>query len=110
MYRILNLLLSGVKKHKMIFARLTLSELNDVIGKEFPNIEVVAGGGYYYLYSDDAETRFILSGLTSGVGIYEYKVSNLTIAQWKVVIGKILCDNNPYLKPDADTTAPYGLD
>jgi hypothetical protein len=60
---------------------LTLKQVNKEIAKQYPNVKLTKGDGYFYIYSDEPETALFLNGLFS-TSIMVNKINHLTMSQW----------------------------
>lgn len=72
-----------------------LGKLNAVISREFPNVKLVRGKGYFYIASDDEEMALKIVGLyTSSIPVYSLK--HQSVAKWINDVRNLLNQDDNY--------------
>lgn len=59
-------------------ATITLAKVNKAIHAKFPEIKLIRGEGYYYIYSDNEALSLKIAGLfTSSIPVYSIKHASI---------------------------------
>ena len=59
----------------------SLAQLRKFLQKKYPLIDIARGSGYYYFYSEDAETSIQLNKNPS-TSVYVFNCKELSFEQW----------------------------
>ena len=73
--------------------RLSLKLVNEYIQIKYPEIELVKGNGYFYVYSDNDTVGLKLAGLyTTSIGVCHLK--HASIEKWREMVDYVLMDSD----------------